>query len=173
MEIISILEVCHSSPVGGHHGGASTAHKILQCGYYLPFIYKDSNDYARAWDQCQRQGNISHKHELQITTILELELFDVGGIDFMGPFMSSHGMTYILVVVDYVSKWVEKIALPNNEGKSVIASQKKNIFMRFSMPRTIISDDDSHFCNHLFKTLLEKYGVKQKVIIPYHPQTIG
>ena len=52
------------------------------------------------------------------------ELFDVWGIDFMGPFVSSHGMKYILVAVDYVSKWVEAIALANNEGKSVTAEKE-------------------------------------------------
>ena len=48
-----------------------------------------------------------------------IELFDVWGIDFMGPFVSSHGMKYILVAVDYVSEWVEAITLANDEGKSV------------------------------------------------------
>ena len=80
-----------------------------------------------------------------------IELFDVWGIDFMGPFVSSHGMKYILVAVDYVSKWVEAIALANNEGKSVTAFLKKNIFPRFGTPRAIISDGGSHFCNRLFK----------------------
>ncbi|XP_047256140.1 uncharacterized protein LOC124888896 [Capsicum annuum] len=56
MEMMSILEVCHSYPVGGHHIGARIAHKILQCGYYWQTIYKDSHDYAAACDQCQRQG---------------------------------------------------------------------------------------------------------------------
>ena len=72
-----------------------------------------------------------------------IELFDVCGIDFMGPFVSSHGMNYILVAVDYVSKWVEAIALANNEGKSVTAFLKKNIFFRFGTPRAIISDGGS------------------------------
>ena len=69
-----------------------------------------------------------------------IELFDVWGIDFIGPFVSSHGMKYILVAVDYVSKWVEAISLANNEGKSVTAFLKKNIFSRFGTPRAIISD---------------------------------
>ena len=69
-----------------------------------------------------------------------IELFDVWGIDFMVPFVSSHGVKYILVEVDYVSKWVEAIALANNEGKSVTAFLKKNIFSRFGTPRVIISD---------------------------------
>ena len=83
--------------------------------------------------------------------ILVIELFDVWGIDFMGPFVSSHGMKYILVVVVYVSKWVEAIALSNNEGNSVTAFLKKNIFSIFGTPRAIISDRGSHFCNKYFK----------------------
>ena len=63
----------------------------------------------------------------------------------MGPFVSSHGMKYILVVVDYMSKWVEAFALANNNGKSVSAFLKKNIFSRFGTPRAISSDGGSHF----------------------------
>ena len=80
-------------------------------------------------------------------------------------------LKYILVAVDYVSKWVEAIALANNEGKSVTAFLKKNIFFHFGTPRAIISERGSHFCNRLFKGLLEKYGVPHNVATPYHPQT--
>ncbi|KAH0761420.1 hypothetical protein KY290_017493 [Solanum tuberosum] len=105
--------------------------------------------------------------------VLVIELFDVWGIDFMGPFVSSHGMKCTLVAVDYLSKWVKAVALPNNERKSVTAFLKKNICSRFGTPRTIISDGGSHFCNKLFKALLEKYGVLHNVATPYHPQTSG
>ncbi|XP_070050070.1 uncharacterized protein [Nicotiana tomentosiformis] len=91
----------------------------------------------------------------------------------MGPFVNSCGKTYILVVVDYVSKWVEAIALPNNEARSVVAFLKKNIFTRFGSPRSIISDGGSHFCNKAFDTLLTKYGITHKVSTPYHPQASG
>ena len=109
-----------------------------------------------------------------MSKMLEVELFDVWGIDFMGPFVSSFGMKYILVAVDYISKWVEAVALADNEGKSVVAFLKRNIFSRFGVPCTIISDGGSHFCNKLFRAVLAKYGVKQhKVATPYHPQTSG
>ena len=68
--------------------------------------------------------------------------------------MSSHGMRYILVAVDYVSKWVVAIALANNEGTSVIAFLKKNIFSRFGTPREIISDGGSYFINKFIKHCL-------------------
>ncbi len=79
--------------------------------------------------------------------ILEVELFDVWGIDFIGLFPSSHGNKYILVGVDYVSKWVEAITTPTNDTKVVTRFLKKNIFTRFCTPRAIINDGGSHFCN--------------------------
>ncbi|XP_070025622.1 uncharacterized protein [Nicotiana sylvestris] len=78
-----------------------------------------------------------------------------------------------MVVVDYVSKWVEAVALPNNEARSVVTFLKKNIFTRFGTPRAIISDGGSHFCNKSFDTLLTNYGVTHKVTTPYHPQASG
>ena len=102
-----------------------------------------------------------------------IELFDICGIDLMGPFVSSYGMKYILLEMDYMSNWVEAIALSNNEGKCVTALLKKIIFSRFCLPRTIISDGGSQFCNYLFKFILKKYSVCHNVPTPYHPQTNG
>ncbi|XP_070026258.1 uncharacterized protein [Nicotiana sylvestris] len=68
---------------------------------------------------------------------------------------------------------VEAIALPNNEARSVTAFLKNNIFTRFGTLRAILSDSGSHFCNKVFTGLLEKYGVKHKVAIRYHPQSSG
>ncbi|XP_070003847.1 uncharacterized protein [Nicotiana sylvestris] len=76
-------------------------------------------------------------------------------------------------MVDFISKWVEAVALPNNEVRSVVAFLKKNIFTRFGTPRAIISDGGSHFCSKAFDTLLTKYGVTHKVTTPYHPQESG
>ncbi|XP_015955395.1 uncharacterized protein LOC107479810 [Arachis duranensis] len=104
---------------------------------------------------------------------MELELFDVWGIDFMGPFPPSYSNNCILVAVDYVSKWVEAIATSTNENKVLISFLRKNIFSRFGVPRALISDGGTHFCNKQLETLLLKYGVKHKVAIPYHPQTNG
>ncbi|XP_059277891.1 uncharacterized protein LOC132032118 [Lycium ferocissimum] len=103
--------------------------------------------------------------------VMEVELFDVGH-QLYGPFVSSRSMRYILVAVDYMSKWVS-VALPNNDGKSVTNFLKKNIFTRFGTPRAIISDGGTHFCNKKFANLMEKYGVKHRVATPYHPQTSG
>lgn len=95
--------------------------------------------------------------------ILKVELFDVWGIDFMRPFVASNNDQYILVVVDYVSKWFKAQAFPTCDAKPIIKFLKKNIFTRFGTLRAIIGDEVSQFCNRAFEILLAKYGIKHKV----------
>lgn len=104
--------------------------------------------------------------------ILEVELFSMWGINFMGPFILSNQNQYILVAVDYVSKWFEVAAFPTNDAKMVIKFSK-NIFIRFGTPRAIINDEGSYFCNQAFVTLFAKYGIKQRIATTFHPQTSG
>ena len=99
------------------------------------------------------------------------DLFDAWGIDFMGSFPSSFGYIYILVGVECVSKWVEAVPCRAVDRRVVLKFLKENIFSRFGVPKAIISDGGSHFCNKPFDNLLTKYGVKHKVATPYHPQT--
>ena len=110
---------------------------------------------------------------MPLNPILVVEIFDVWGIDFMGPFPPSFGHQYILVAVDYISKWVEAIPCRTNDHKVVIAFLKSNIVSRFGFPRAIISDGGTHFCNKVFKTLLTKYSITHKVATSYHPQISG
>ncbi|GJW79223.1 reverse transcriptase domain-containing protein [Tanacetum coccineum] len=100
------------------------------------------------------------------------EIFDVWGIDFMGPFPSSRGNKYILVAVDYLSKWVEAKALPTNDAR-VVVKFLKSLFARFGTPRAIISDRGTHFCNDKFAKVMSKYGVTHRLATAYHPQTSG
>ena len=110
---------------------------------------------------------------MPLNPILIVDLFYVWGIDFMEPFPMSFGYSYILVGVDCVSKWVEAVPCKHNDHRVVIKFLKENIFSRFGVPKAIISDGGTHFCNKPFETLLAKYGVKHKVATPYHPQTSG
>jgi len=110
---------------------------------------------------------------MPLNGILEVELFDVWGIDFMGPFPPSFGNKYILVRVDYVSKWVKAITTPTNDARVVVKFLKKFVLSRFGAPRAVISDGGSHFCNKQFESLMRKYGVVHKIATPYHPQTSG
>ncbi|CAN6557395.1 unnamed protein product [Malus baccata var. baccata] len=99
-------------------------------------------------------------------TFPDEQLLSIKGIDFMGPFPSSFGFNYILLAVDYVSKWVEAKATRTNDSKVVADFMKTNIFSRFGMPRVLISDEGSHFCNRTIEALLKKYHVTHKTVGP-------
>ncbi|XP_070023163.1 uncharacterized protein [Nicotiana sylvestris] len=100
-------------------------------------------------NECQRAGEISKKDKMPLNTILAVDIFDVWGIDFMGPFVSSCGKTYILMAVDYISKWVKAVAFPNNEAQNVVAFLKKSIFTRFASGQVEVS-------NREIKSILSK-----------------
>ncbi|GJR69108.1 reverse transcriptase domain-containing protein [Tanacetum coccineum] len=141
-QAIDILTTCHNGPTGGHHGANYTAKKVFDFGFYWPTIYCDAHDMVKS---C---------------------------IDFMGPFPSSRGNKYILVAVDYLSKWVKAKALPTNDAR-VVVNFLKSLFSRFGTPRAIISDCGTHFCNDQFAKVMLKYEVTHRLSTAYHPQTSG
>nr|CAN74665.1 hypothetical protein VITISV_043029 [Vitis vinifera] len=166
-----ILSHCHENACGGHFASQKTTMKVLQSRFTWPSLFKDAHIMCRSCDRCQRLGKLTKRNQMPMNPILIVDLFDVWGIDFMGPFPISFGNSYILVGVDYVSKWVEAIPSKHNDHRMVLKFLKENIFSRFGVPKAIISDGGTHFCNKPFETLLAKYGVKHKVATPYHPQT--
>ncbi|GKA47998.1 reverse transcriptase domain-containing protein [Tanacetum coccineum] len=171
-EALEILSACHNGPTGGHHGANLTAKKIFDSGFFWPTIYKDAHEFVKNCDSCQRQGKTSQRDEMPQNSIQVCEIFDIWGIDFMGPFPSSRGNKYILVAVDYLSKWVEAKALPTNDAR-VVCKFLKSLFARFGAPRAIISDRGTHFCNDQFAKVMLKYGVTHRLSTAYHPQTSG
>ncbi|GJZ02905.1 reverse transcriptase domain-containing protein [Tanacetum coccineum] len=171
-EALDILEACHNGPTGGHHGANLTTKKVFDAGFFWSTIYKDAHELVKNCDSCQRQEKISQRDEMPQNSIQVCEIFDVWGIDFMGPFPSSRGNKYILVAVDYLSKWVEAKALPTNDAR-VVCKFLKSLFARFGAPRAIISDRGTHFCNDQFAKVMLKYGVTHRLSTAYHPQTSG
>ncbi|GJS63755.1 reverse transcriptase domain-containing protein [Tanacetum coccineum] len=109
---LEILAHCHWGPIGGHHSANITAMKVYESEFYWPSVFKDDNEYV-------------------------CEVFDVWGLDFMGPFPQSRGNKYILVTVDYVSKWVEAQALPTNDTR-VVVKFLRSLFARFGVPKALI-----------------------------------
>nr|GFB13757.1 DNA-directed DNA polymerase [Tanacetum cinerariifolium] len=128
---IDILNACHSGPTGGHYEASYKRRKSLI------------------------QGKVLQKDEMPQHFIQICEIFDVCGIDFMGPFSSSKGNKYIIVDVDYLSKGVEAKALPTNDAR-VVVKFLKSLFSRFGTPKAIISDRGTHFCNDQFSRVMAK-----------------
>lgn len=105
--------------------------------------------------------------------IIEIEPFDRLGSDFMDPFPAFKSKVYIMVYVDYVTKWMEAITCVANDAQIVANFLKNNVFARFGEPKVFINDEGTHFCNKYLERMLAKCNVKHKVSTLYHLQTCG
>ncbi|GJZ26647.1 putative nucleotidyltransferase, ribonuclease H, partial [Tanacetum coccineum] len=142
-EAAQILRQCHIGPSEGHHGIATTARKVFEAGFYWPHIFRDARKLVQVCDAY-----------------------------FMGPFPSSNGNKYILVAIDYVSKWVEARAFPTSDARNVVNFLRR-LFARFGILKVLISDRGTHFCNYQMEKAMKRYGVAHRFSIAYHPQTNG
>jgi hypothetical protein len=120
-------------------------------------MHEDAKRFVATCPECQRSGNISQRNAMPLNYNLQIDLFDVWGIDFMGPFVNSNGYEHILVVVDYVSKWVEAIPCRKASTKEAIQMIKTVIFPRYGVPRILISDGGSHFIGKDFKDVWQSW----------------
>ncbi|GJW50215.1 reverse transcriptase domain-containing protein [Tanacetum coccineum] len=141
-------------------------------GFYWPKIIKEAHTLVRLCEACQKTRNISKRDEMLLNNIQVCENFDIWGIDCMGPFTKLYKFEYILVTVDYVSKWAEAQALPTNDARVVITFLKK-LFCHLEMPKALISDRGTHFCNKIIEKTMKRYGVNHRFSTSYHSQTSG
>ncbi|GKB37180.1 reverse transcriptase domain-containing protein, partial [Tanacetum coccineum] len=132
-EILEILAHCHSGPTRGHHGASITRRKVYESRFFWPSIFKDAKDYVMSCNACQISRNISSRSEMPQNNIKVCDVFNIWGLDFP----NSKGNKYILVAVDYVSKWVKAQALPINDARIMIKFLRR-IFARFGVPKALI-----------------------------------
>ncbi|RDY01785.1 Retrovirus-related Pol polyprotein, partial [Mucuna pruriens] len=169
-KIKSVFQFCHATSRSGHYGSTRTTRKVLDCGFYWPTIFRHAYQFVSTNEKCQKSGMaIRRRHKIPQQPILFYKVFDVLGIDFMEPFLVSNGYSYILLAIDYVSRWVEAIATKTNDARVVMYFLKSNIFCWFGVSKALISDQGSHFCNRAMPSLLHKYGVVHRVATAYHP----
>ena len=129
VEQVGIMDKCHSSPYGGHFAGDRTAKQILQSGFYWPTLFRDCSKWVKHCEKCQRMGNINRRNEMPREGIMVVQIFYVWGIDFIRPFPPSFGNLYILLAVDYISKWVEVIAFPINDSNTITPQKYPKCFL--------------------------------------------
>ena len=148
----------------------TTTVKVLNARFFWPTLFADANNYCTSCLKCQSYIDLRKKDVMPLRPIIEVEIFDLWGINVMGPFPNSNGFEYILIAVDYMSCWAEAIPTRTNDRQVVVKFIHQHIFSRFGCPRAIISDGGKHFNNQKMQTMLKKYGVEHRVETPYHPQ---
>ncbi|GAV76793.1 rve domain-containing protein, partial [Cephalotus follicularis] len=159
---------------GNHTGGRTLSHKLLRQGYYWPTMHQDAIDLVRKCDKCQRNANISRRPSQPLTSITAPWPFAQWGMDFIGPLpMASGQRKFLIVAVDYFTKWVEAEPLATITEKNTESFVWKSIICRFGVPRTIVSDNGKQFDCQAFRDFCKEWRIEHRLASVAYPQSNG
>ena len=135
---------------------------------------RDTVEFMKKCHSCQVQANLIHTHLQNLHSMVTLWPFHTWGLDLVGPVNSpSHGYIWILVAIEYFTKWAKSVPLRKAMGGAVAKFIKENIIVRFGVPHRIINDNGTPFVNSDVRKMLEFYQVKHHWSSPYYPQGNG
>ncbi|GAU39748.1 hypothetical protein TSUD_219910 [Trifolium subterraneum] len=157
-----------------HLGGLSLSRKTLRAGYYWPTMQQHAKEHVKKCDKCQRHGDmhLSPPHELK--SLSSPWPFALWGMDILGPFTRGNlQCRYLIVGVDYFTKWVEAEPLPEITSFRILRFFKRDILCRFGIPQVVVTDNGTQFTDKTFRGFLAKINPKHHFTSVEHPQTNG
>jgi hypothetical protein len=149
---------------------------MLDVGYWWPTFYRNVHDYCESCDACQRTSELMIQNLAKLVTSLLEEPFIKWGLDFVGPIKPTCrciGNKYILVTVDYATKWAEARTLKTNATAITTKFMYECILTKFGCPLTIVIDQGVHFINDAIKYLTYHFLLKHVSFTTYYPQRNG
>src|SRR3954462_176453 len=161
----------HSDHLAGHFAFDGTFQRTIIC-YYWPQMGDDIKNYIQACQTCQKFGRNRHKEPLH--PIHVGEPYDRVGIDLIGPLpVTQRNNRYIIVMVDYLTKWPEAKPIPNKNAETIVSHFHEEIICRHGCPKELLSDQGTEFCNLVVNALCKLHGIRHTLSSAYHPQTNG
>ncbi|GAU43618.1 hypothetical protein TSUD_185110 [Trifolium subterraneum] len=169
-----ILQEIHEGINGQHIGGRSLARKALRAGYYWPTMQNDAKDHVLRCDKCQRHGDMHLAPANELKTLISPWPFAWWGMDILGPFpTATRQVKYLIVAVDYFTKWIEAEPLAKIGASHILRFFKRNVLARFGIPQVLVTDNGTQFTNKKFQEFLATIGTTQHFTSVEHPQTNG
>jgi hypothetical protein len=169
-----VMKKTHAGECGEHQGKKRFYQCLLTLGYYWPTMKKDAADFVKTCHTCQVQANLIHTHPTSLQNMATSWSFHTWGLDLIGPINpASGGYIWILVAIEYFTKWVEAIPLRKAIGTAVANFIREHIITRFGIPYKLINDNGTPFINKDVREVLEHYRVKHRRSTPYYPQGNG
>ena len=164
----------HKGICENHSGARSLVHKLIRAGYYWPTMQKDTETYVKACDKCQRFGNVIRQPSKELTPITAQSSFAQQGLDIIGPFpMAVKQLKFLIIGINYFTKWVEAEALAIITKKNIRSFVQKHIICRYRIPGVLVSDNGKQFNNNVFRDFCSELGIKNRYSSPTHPQVNG
>ncbi|KAL2231127.1 UNVERIFIED_CONTAM: hypothetical protein Sindi_1707100 [Sesamum indicum] len=169
-----VMQEIHEGSCGNHLGVRSLAQKVIRQGYFWPTLAKDSRDLVKKCKSCQKYASLIHQPATPIEPVKITCPFDQWGIDIVGPFPVAEAQKkFIIVAVEYFSKWVEAEAVARISEREVINFIWRNIICRFRIPRILISDNGTQFQGKKITEWCKELKIAQHFTAAANPQANG
>ncbi|XP_058762570.1 uncharacterized protein LOC131635951 [Vicia villosa] len=173
-QALEILQELHEGINGQHLGGRSLARKALRARYYWSTMQQDAKEHIQKCDKCQRHANMHLAPPHELKSISSPWPFSTWGMDLLGPFpIGSYQNKYLVVAIDYFTKWIKAEALAKITAQNMLRFYKRNVLARFGVPQAIITDNGTQFTDRKFQEFVSKLGTKKHFTSVEHPQTNG
>ena len=173
-EVDYVMREVHEGICRNHSGARSLVHKLIQAGYYWPTMLKDAQAYVKACNKCQRFSNLIRQPSKALTPMTAPWPFAQWGLDIMGPFPTAlRQLKFLVVGIDYFTKWVETEPLSTITEKSIRTFVWRNIICRYGISRVLVSDNGKQFDNGVFRDFSTELGIKNHYSSPAHLQANG
>ncbi|CAG8591496.1 5231_t:CDS:1 [Paraglomus occultum] len=170
-EVDQIVSYAHDHPMGGHFGFEKTLQKILQ-HYWWPKMGRYIEQYVKSCETCQKMKNPTKVEPLQ--SITPIGTMKKWGIDLIGPLPRTiKGNQYLVVSIDYLTKWPEAKAIGDKRAETVASFVVDEIICRHGVPSELVTDQGAEFNNQLLKHIAKKTSMTHILTSPYHPQANG
>lgn len=164
----------HEGICGDHMAAKALTHKIIRQGFFWPTMSTDCKEFVKKCDSCQKFANMPRQSPALPTSILSPIPFAMWGIDIMGPFPKARNeLQYVMVAIDYMTKWAEAKALRNITQEDAIKFVQEHVVSRFGIPVVLVSDNGTQFVGRKFTKYLSDLGIKHKKASVCHPQSNG
>ena len=169
----AVIKEAHEGTVGGHLGQDKTLHRVQQ-RFYWPGHFNDVRNWCRSCNSCTTRKTLAPSQRAPLGTITAGYPMQIVATDIVGPLLESDGgNSYILVVGDYFTKWMEAFPMPNQDAITVANKLVNEVFLRFAIPEQLHSDQGRQFESRLLSEVCKLLGIHKTVIMPYHPQCDG
>ena len=155
-----VMREVHEGICRNHSRARSLVHKLIRAGYYWPTMFKDAQAYVKACNKCQRFSNFIRQPSEKLIPMTTPWLFAQWGLDIMGPFPTAlRQLKFLVVGIDYFTKWVEAEPLATITEKSIRTFVWRNIISRYGIPRVLVSDNGKQFDNSAFRDFCSELGI--------------
>lgn len=172
-QVEEVLSLAHDSPVGGHYGFRKTLQKVRK-QFYWPNCSRDVEEYCRTCPTCQARNGPRTRQRSHLQICNSGAPFERVAVDILGPLpVTERGNRYVMVVMDYFTKWPEAIAIPDQTAETVAEACVEHVFSRFGAPMQLHSDQGRNFESSVFRETMRLFGVDKTRTTALHPQSDG